>query len=114
MSVINPIWFYLMSVCEAVKILAILASVASGLLVAGCIECMCEGEDGEDFLKRFGKKFVAALCISIAVVVLCPSSETLEKMLIAQNVTYERVEQATDVVSNVYEDIMSLFEKDKS
>ena len=33
-------------------------------------------------------------------------------MLIAQNVTYERVEQATDVVSSVYEDIMNLFESE--
>lgn len=113
MPVINPIWFYLMSVCEAAKTLAIPASIVSCLFVVACIECMCEGEAGEEFLKRFWRKSVAALCISISMAVLCPSSKTLEKMLIAQSVTYERVEQATDVVSDVYEDIMNLFEKDK-
>lgn len=112
MPVINPIWFYLMSVCSAVKVAAILCTFIAAILVAACIICVCEG-DGETFAKRFWKRSVAALCISMAVAVFCPSSETLEKMLIAQNVTYERVEQATDVVSNVYEDIMNLFEKSK-
>lgn len=39
-------------------------------------------------------------------------TETIEKMVIAQNVTYERVEQATDVVADVYDDIMDLFRQD--
>lgn len=112
MPVINPIWFYLMSVCEAVKMVAIFCVFISVVLVGACIVGMSD-EDGEAFVKQFWKKSVAALCISISVAVLCPSSETLEKMLIAQNVTYERVEQATDVVSDVYEDIMNLFKKDK-
>lgn len=42
-----------------------------------------------------------------------PDKQTIEKMVIAQNVTYERVEQATDVVSNVYNDIMDLFKEEK-
>lgn len=114
MPVINPIWFYLMSVCSAVKVAAILCTfIAALLLGAVCISCVCDGE-GEAFVKRFWKRSVAALCILMAVAVFCPSCETLEKMLIAQNVTYERVEQATDVVANVYEDIINLFEKDKS
>lgn len=34
-------------------------------------------------------------------------------MIIAQNVTYERVEQATDTVTDVYNDIMDLFRESK-
>ena len=43
---------------------------------------------------------------------LLASTATIEKMVIAQNVTYERVEQATDVVADVYDDIMDLFKQD--
>lgn len=112
MPVINPIWFYLMSVCSAAKLIAAFCAFVLAILVCVCIVCISDGA-GEAFVKRFWKKSVVALCISTAVAVFCPSSETLEKMLIAQNVTYERVEQATDVVSSVYEDIMNLFEKGK-
>ena len=35
-------------------------------------------------------------------------------MMVAQNVTYERVEAATDVVQTVYEDIMDLFAEEES
>ena len=55
------------------------------------------------------------LVIGIAILTLrvfIPGTETIEKMVIAQNVTYERVEQATDVVADVYDDIMDLFKQD--
>lgn len=113
MPVIHPIWFYLMSVCNTVKMIAIFLVFATTLLVITCMICADEGDrEGEAFRKRFWKRSVAGLCVSLAVSVLCPSCKTLEKMLIAQNVTYERVEQATDVVSSVYEDIMNLFESE--
>ena len=44
----------------------------------------------------------------------CPTQKTLEKVLIAQNVTYERVEQAADTVTDVYNDIMDLFRESES
>jgi hypothetical protein len=43
---------------------------------------------------------------------LLPDKATLTKMIVAQNVTYERVEDAANVVQTVYEDIMNLFEED--
>ena len=36
------------------------------------------------------------------------------RMVIAQNVTYERVEQTADVVSDVYNDIMNLFRENQA
>lgn len=39
-----------------------------------------------------------------------PTTDTLTKMIIAQNVTYERVEAVGDTVETVYNDIMALFE----
>ena len=86
MPVINPIWFYLMSVCNSVGV----------LVVGGC--CL--------------SGITAVVCAVLAV--FCPTQKTLEKVLIAQNVTYERVEQAADTVTDVYNDIMDLFRESES
>ena len=40
---------------------------------------------------------------------LIPSEETLTKMIVAQNVTVERVDMVSDTVVTVYNDIMNLF-----
>ena len=37
-----------------------------------------------------------------------PTESTLTKMIVAQNVTYERVEMVGETVKDVYEDIISL------
>lgn len=50
---------------------------------------------------------------SCGVNIFIPSQTTIEKMIIAQNVTYERVEQAADTVTDVYNDIMDLFRESK-
>lgn len=114
MPVINPIWFYLISVCDAVKTLAIGALMlgACCLLALFMVGCGFIDELEWGKLLPITKKVSIAVAIVICVAIFCPSQKTIEKMLVAQNVTYERVEQATDVVSNVYEDIMNLFDKD--
>lgn len=111
MPVINPIWFYLISVCDTIKLIAIVVTVIS---LAIAVTCFAMSIDYDEPLRRdVMKKLFITGVIAMVVVIFCPSQTTLEKMLIAQNVTYERIEQATDVVSNVYEDIMDLFEKDE-
>ena len=42
-----------------------------------------------------------------------PSSATMTKMVIAKNVTYERVDTAKDVVEQVYNDILDVVKQDK-
>ena len=106
MPVVNPIWFYLMSVCDNVAMLAVAGCVFAGITVA--IWWICD--------EKFSKRYKTALTLGIVCAVLavfCPTQKTLEKMLIAQNVTYERVEQATDTVTDVYNDIMDLFQESK-
>lgn len=106
MPVVNPIWFYLMSVCDSIVCIAVL-----GLFVASIFGTLMYFLD-EKTKKRSKKLFVIGI-VCAALIVLCPTKKTLEKMLIAQNVTYERVEQATDTVTDVYNDIMDLFRESK-
>lgn len=112
MPVINPIVFYLMSVADALKDFLFFVGVGMLILpvVYACIICA----DEDDFV-RACRRVKKILVIGIAILTLrvfIPSTETIEKMVIAQNVTYERVEQATDVVADVYDDIMDLFKQD--
>lgn len=106
MPVVNPIWFYLMSVCDSVAMLAV------GVCVLACIAVVIWWMCDEKFSKRC-KKALTLSIVCAALAVFCPTQKTLEKMLIAQNVTYERVEQATDTVTDVYNDIMDLFRESK-
>lgn len=103
MPVINPIWFYLMSVCDGISWIA-----ALGFFVAFISGAFMYFMGAEETKKR-GKKLFVVGVVCAALIVLCPTQKTLEKMLIAQNVTYERVEQAADTVTDVYNDIMDLF-----
>ena len=107
MPVINPIWFYLMSVCDSIAWIATL-----GLLVAFIFGTIMYFLD--DKTKKRSKKLFVIGIVCAALSVLCPTQKTLEKMLIAQNVTYERVEQAADTVTDVYNDIMDLFGESKN
>ena len=106
--VINPWLFYAMDVCGVVKIVFILAAVAIVLyMIVSIVFDWLKGDTRESF-----DVAVIGLVISVIFAVGIPSSETIMKMIVAQNVTYERVEVAGDTVKDVYEDIMELFGKE--
>ena len=112
MPVINPIVFYLMSIADALK--GILLLIGVGALAFPPIYALTVAENGDEFVMachRVKKAFVIGMAI-LTIRIFIPSTATVEKMVIAQNVTYERVEQATDVVADVYDDIMDLFKQD--
>lgn len=54
------------------------------------------------------KLVVALVSFLVILMVLMPTESTITKMLVAQNVTYERVEIVGETVKDVYDDIISL------
>ena len=111
--VISPWIFYLMSVATAVKGIAF--AVGGILGVGWALIALIESAGGE--LREFCKEsrvVIAIFIVGIMLGVLTPSESVITKMVVAQNVTYERVEAATDVVRTVYEDIMDLFAEEES
>lgn len=113
--VINPWVFYLMSVCEKFSILAwvifSLFAFASG--VVGFIfmcEFSCSDEEEIRNFKRILKMLLVVTIIAALIACLIPSENTIIKMIVAQNVTVERVEIVSDTVVTVYNDIMNLFQ----
>ena len=113
--VISPLVFYLMPIASKVQGLAL--SVGIVLLIATSI-CflifLFELDLDEELSARAmaaAKKLIVPTIVAALVFVVTPSSTTITKMLIAQNVTHERVETVADTVESVYNDIMGLFEE---
>lgn len=114
--VISPWVFYAMSVVGGLEVITIAGLVVSGTLIVmitilwvmsldGCFEAETVGS-----IKKFLKTAFIAMLISCLLTVFVPSEKTIGKMIVAQNVTYERMEVVANTVETVYNDIMGLFE----
>ena len=101
--VISPWVFYLIDVVGAIKVIGIVAMFISVITLLICF--LLEEEGGVAFIS-----FIV-LIISLLIIIFVPSSDTLIKMTIAKNVTYDAVDAAKDVVVQVYNDILALFQK---
>jgi len=114
--IINPWIFYVIDICNNIKnilslIIPIFCIGTIGLFV-GWIIIGCgnnENLNRKGYIKVI-KTSVIILCTSFLFSIFIPSKETIEKMIIAQNVTYERMEIVGETVKNVYDDIMNIFE----
>lgn len=117
--VISPWVFYLMSVADEIGVIAWIVFIIVGFVgicfgASALIEHSGYSESNDyKVLKAVAKPLIWAAILAIAITVFLPGSRTITKMLVAQNVTYERVEAAGDVVQEVYEDIMELFEDEE-
>lgn len=113
--VINPWVFYFMSIADGIGVASlILAIIIGGIALVCGIATIADAEflDEEKLAteRRSVQTLAAVAIVSLIVSIFTPSSKTITQMLVAQNVTYERVEAAGDIVQEVYEDIMGLFE----
>lgn len=116
--IINPWVFYLVDLIGNLSCMAGLVFTISliAVLIFG-VWFFLEGQfaDEEEFkqIKKVAKGIFITFFTSIFFMIFIPSSKTITKMIVAQNVTYERVEVAADTVQTVYEDIMELFKESK-
>lgn len=112
--IINPWVFYLIDVASTLKWGALIFGFVLGLVLfcfgAWSIDEACSREE-EKSAKRKMKTGLTIVIIGAVLFVFLPSSETVMKMVIAQNVTYDAVDAAKDVVVQVYNDILALFQK---
>lgn len=112
--VINPWVFYLIDGADTLKWGALFFGFIIGFILLGCgalsIDESCSKEEEKSAIKKM--KTGTTICIiGIVLFLIVPSSETAMKMAIAKNVTYDAVDAAKDVVVQVYNDILALFQK---
>lgn len=114
--VINPWIFYAMDALDSFKILCMIvlfATVAFYIMYIPCLELDLDMIGFNKFMRKVIKPAIAVVVIAILGIIFIPSQDTMIKMLVAQNVTYERIEDSTDVVERVYTDIMELLDDGK-
>ena len=101
MAIINPWIFYAISVVSNLKGVCDLAALIVGiglLFFGGSWLCDVMVEENKKPLPNVLKKLLIVFAISMGGVVVIPSEETMYKMLVAQYVTYENVDKATESI----------------
>lgn len=115
--VINPWLFYLIDIAKGIRTVSLFASFCVFIPFVYGLGTMVRnkeyGDDDEDYLrgKKAFKISLVILIISLGIFIFIPSADTILKMVIAKNVTYDAVDAAKDVVIQVYNDILALFQK---
>lgn len=105
--IISPLAIYLIKTVDGVIAIAITMEIVALIIGAVCFFAFVDS--GSPGLKRaFRIAFVVAgLLLPVALFV--PSSETIIQMLVAKHITYDALASASDVVVQVYNDILNLF-----
>lgn len=110
MAIINPWIFYFIDVLSSLKgltlttiVIILFGSIGLGTYIV-VYQC-CYYYDEEDRhsiaqLTKILKKVLIVLCIVTGVYTVTPSEETMYKMLVAQYVTYENVDKATETIKD--------------
>ena len=105
MTVINPIWFYIISVVSklsvvvgAVLILLGISLISLIIVVPGMYDDMDLEE--QKVIKKVIKTTVIGTVIFGSLYIIIPNDKTIYKMLIAKNVTYENLDKAQEVIKD--------------
>lgn len=125
MPIISPWIFYLISVVEGVSCLfAVILAVTVIVVIINWISYLMFQVDYGDFdeegcvKKRKNTMDITKKCASIGLIclivnVFVPSKETMYTMLVAQTVTYENVEVATDTIKESVDYIFDKFNEEE-
>ena len=98
--IISPWIIYALGLCDGAKILLLIIGLCGGAVYIGI--------GLEEWAWKIRKSVVALLMLCCVAGFLIPSEDTAMKMLVAQNVTYERVEVVGQTVEEIYEDILNV------
>lgn len=114
---INPIWFYLMNVCDG---LGTLSSIVGGVFGFGTIALIALGlfawaheEDWNSFKKHIKLSLIITV-VFLSLSCIIPSKETCEEMMIASVVTHENVDQAKDDIKSIVDYVFDRIESNDS
>ena len=115
MPIIKPWIFYVISVVSNLNDVCGLVALIVGiglLLFGGAWLVSVVEEDNKRPLPNALKKLLIVFAISTGGVVVIPSETTMYKMLVAQYVTYENVDKATESIKEGVDYIFKKLGKD--
>lgn len=112
--IINPAWFYWVSIADAVKavlfVLAIVALILAGIAIFIFVidggDCFDNEKIREQYKKAVGRGFIIGVLCLIAAI-LIPSKETLVEMQVAKYATWENAEWTVDALKEAVDYIVN-------
>ena len=112
--IISPWFFYFAAKVEIIHMFAWILLFAA--LIAGAASlfeaCTDDEKEYKEVLKKtFKKPCIIVSIIMCLIILIVPSQNTLVQMLIAENITYERLEVVGETIEGVYEDILAITDK---
>lgn len=124
MPIINPWIFYLIDVLNGLKEVSVVV-IFMTIIMLICIgiaalwfkseDSFYHNENNAGTIKaliRVLKRLSIVLCVTTSVFVVTPSEETMYKMMVAQYVTYENVDKATESIKEGVDYIFKKLGKD--
>lgn len=111
--IINPAWFYWMSVASGLKVVVLITALLMlfpciGFFVDAAVNAECSGWDDEDAqrsLKICGKWFIRSIVLFVAFAFV-PSKNTLIEMQVAKLATYENTAWTLETVKSAVDYIV--------
>ena len=112
--IISPWFFYFAAKVEVIHMFAWILLFAA--LIFGTVALYVAYETNNDeyaekVKKSFKKPCIIVSIIMCLIILIVPSQNTLVQMLIAENITYERLEVVGETIEGVYEDILAITDK---
>ena len=116
---INPIWFYLMSVSNGIKIFlfvlggfSLMISVVA--LISWAVDVVgTELDDDDKKIFKLLRKIIIASIISFTIGILTPSKETCVEMMIASQITQENARATKEEIYEIVDYIVDKVNGDK-
>lgn len=117
---INPWYFYLIDICESIKIVSIIYFIITTVItiIFGSIflaekTSYYDNDDWKKFYNTYGKmlkKFITSIIFAIVLMIFIPSEQTCTRMLISSFITEENVETAQETIKNTVDYVMDRIE----
>lgn len=113
--IISPWFFYIIGLIEPLTLVAAFGWI--GALIFGALTwytVVDEDSSEEEYKNAYnsvGKKCIILSIIFGLLFIFIPSQQTCIQMLIANNITYERLEIVGSSVEEIYNDIITIAEK---
>ena len=102
--IINPSWFYWISVCEGVKFLCCTIGVlcVSGVIISAIsyFSDIDFNKDKAELYKKWVTRLGVAVIVAALIAILIPSKETLIQMKLAELITYDNTNKVIEIIQD--------------
>lgn len=113
--IISPWFFYIIGLIEPLTTVSLFGLLGAVVIGAGTWYAVVNNYSSEEEYKSMynsiGKKCIILSIIFGLLLIFVPSQQTCVQMLIANNITYERLETVGSSVEDIYNDIIAIAEK---